>query len=212
VQPDRFTKAVPGQKYLVRSLYFDSLDYQSYNEKLEGNFGRFKFRIRSYSQTRDQDAVIRVEIKVRQGARMEKYGAIVSTAVYDDFMQRYHWECEPDPVLIEFERNVHARILRPKVLIEYQREGFQTRERDGIRITFDHHVSSAQSRGLFPEYAFFRQHSPHQIVLEIKHRDQKPDWLKQIVQAHNLKMETNSKYYQGIELTQRDLVNHALRV
>jgi len=212
IQFDPYTKAVPSHKYLVRSLYFDSLDYQSYNEKLGGNYSRYKFRIRAYSDSMQSDSVIRIEIKLRQGARMEKHGTIVSTAAYCDFMRNYHWDCESSPVLIEFERNIHARILRPKVLVEYQREGFQSRTKEGVRVTFDHHVRSAQTKMLFPSHAFFHQHNPHQVVLEVKHRDQQPDWLKTIVQMQGLKIETNSKYCQGIEITQLDMVNHALRV
>lgn len=212
VQIDSYTAAVPSRKYLVRSLYFDSPDYQAYNEKLGGNHSRYKFRIRTYSNTMENGAVVRVEAKLRNGGKTEKHGALISVMAYCDFMRHYHWECEPNPVLIEFERSVHARILRPKVLVQYEREGFRARDKEDIRITFDHHVSSAVSKSLFPIHAFFRQHFPHQIILEIKHRDQQPDWLKSIVQDHSLKIESNSKYCQGIEITQLDLVNHALRI
>lgn len=212
VRLDPYTEAAPSRKYLVRSLYFDSPDYQAYNEKLEGEHSRYKFRIRTYSNTLETGSVIRVEAKVRQGARMEKFGAFVSTEAYNEFMRRYHWDCEPNPVLVEFERSVHARVLRPKILVEYRREGFQSRNKEGVRVTFDHHVSSAQSDNLFPAHAFFRQHYPHQIVLEIKHREQQPDWLKAVVRAQGLKVEPNSKYCQGIEITQLHLVNHALKV
>jgi len=209
---DSYTEAVPSHKYLVRSLYFDSLDYQSYNEKLDGNHSRYKFRIRTYSDAIRPETVIRIEAKLRHGTKTEKLGAFVSIEAFCDFMKNYHWDCEANPVLIEFERNVHARILRPKVLVEYQREGYRCRGKEDVRITFDHHVQSAQTKTLFPTHAFFRQHYPHQIVLEIKHRDQQPEWLKAIVQSQGLKIETNSKYCQGIDVTQLDLVNHALRV
>lgn len=213
IKLDPYTEAVPTHRYLVRSLYFDSLDYIAYNEKLGGNHSRFKFRIRTYSSTQENGAVIRVEAKLREGNKTEKHGAFVSIAAYCDFMKHYHWNCDSNPVLIEFERNVHARIMRPKVLVEYQREGFQSRDKENIRITFDHQVVSAQAKSLFPSHAFFHPHYyPHQIILEIKHRDQQPDWIKAIVQAHSLKIESNSKYCQGIEVTQLDLVNHALRV
>ncbi|MBI9050859.1 MAG: polyphosphate polymerase domain-containing protein [Anaerolineaceae bacterium] len=212
VQPDPFTKAVPAMKYLVRSLYFDSLDYQTYNEKNGGNQSRMKYRIRTYNTLLQSDSVIRVELKFREGVRTGKHGKIISAGAFTHFMKRYHWHCEPDPVLIEFERQLHARILRPKVLVEYFREGYISRRREDLRITFDHHVQSAQTKMLFPGQAFFRQHHPHQIILEIKCHDKQPDWLKKIVETHKLKIESNSKYCQGIEITQLDFVNHALRV
>ncbi len=209
---DSYTKAKPSNKYVVRSLYFDTPDYQAYDEKLNGNHSRYKFRIRTYSDALANDTVIHVEAKLRQGAKSEKLGTFVSIDAYCEFMERYHWPAVENPILIEFERSVHSRILRPKVLIEYHREGYQCRGREDIRITFDHHVHSAQAKSLFPRQAFFRQHNSHEIVLEIKHRDQQPEWLKGVVQAHGLKVEPNSKYCQGIEITQLDFVNHALRL
>ena len=212
MKPDRYTLAVPAQKYLVRSLYFDSLDYQLYNEKLGGNHSRIKFRIRTYNDQFTPEAVIRVELKFREGDKTGKHVSFVSPQVYADFMKRYHWQENDDPVLIEFERNVHARILRPKVLVEYQREGFESRSREDVRITFDHQVQSSQTKLLFPPQAFFRKHHPHEIILEIKSQEKSPKWLDSIVETQKLKLESNSKYCQGIEITQLDLVNRALRV
>lgn len=209
---DPHSEAVSSRRYLVRSLYFDSLDYQSYNEKLGGNRSRYKFRIRTYSTDQTANPVIRVEAKLRDGGVTQKLGTFVSVAQYCHFMEHYHWDCETNPILVEFERNLHSRVLRPKVLVEYLREGYQSRENKDIRITFDHKIHSAQARSLFPEHPFFRQHDAHLVVLEIKHRSAQPGWLRSIVQTYNLKIEPNSKYCQGIEVTQLDLVNHALRV
>lgn len=211
IEPDSYTLALPARKYLVRSLYFDTFDYQSYFEKDGGNFRRVKFRIRTYARQLDENSRIRVEFKVRQGARTEKHGSFISPSSYQTFMAHHHWEEEEDPVLIEFERWMHLKVLQPALLVEYEREGFQTRAKDTIRITFDHQVSSASSRSLFPPHAFFHPHHPHWVVLEIKHRQTPPDWLKTIVQSQGLKIVANSKYCQGIDVTQPGLVSRVLR-
>ena len=39
--------AAPGG-YLVRSLYFDTLDYRLFSEKMQGDASRIKIRLRSY--------------------------------------------------------------------------------------------------------------------------------------------------------------------
>jgi len=209
---DQYTKVAPSRKYLVRSLYFDTPDFQAYNEKLGGNHSRLKFRIRAYTDCVSTNSPVHVEAKIRNGARSQKIGAFVSVEQYLAFMQGFHWDGETNSILIEFERSVHARILRPKILVQYRREAYVSRARDDIRITFDHAVQSAQTKTLFPEHVFFHPHYAHSVILEIKHRDQQPYWLKDIVQTYSLKIEPNSKYCQGIDVTQLDLVNHALRV
>lgn len=212
ISSDQFTRVAPSRKYLVRSLYFDTPDFQAYNEKLGGNHSRLKFRMRAYTDSMSADTLVHVEAKIRSGGRSQKIGAFVSLEQYQTFMDCYHWDGEQNSILIEFERSVHARILRPKILVQYRREAYVSRARDDIRITFDHNVQSAQSKTLFPEHVFFHPHYGHKVVLEVKHRDQQPAWLREIVQTYSLKIEPNSKYCQGIDVTQLDLVNHALRV
>jgi len=206
LQQDGYTKAAPSQKYLVRSLYFDTFDYQTYFEKLSGNYSRIKYRIRTYASSLDDNTKIRVELKVRQGEKTIKYGAFVSPSDFRTFMKTRHWH-SANPALIEFERYTLTRLLQPKLLVEYRREGFRTRHPSRVRVTFDHQVHSAQSKLLFPQAPFFHKHNASLIVLEIKHRDQKPDWLKAIIQQHGLKIVANCKYCQSIDITQPNLVN-----
>ncbi len=206
LQQDGFTKIAPAHKYLVRSLYFDTFDYQTYYEKLSGNYSRIKYRIRTYASSLDANSVIRVELKVRQGEKTIKYGDFISPSNFQTFMQTRHFY-STNPVLIEFERYTLTRILQPRLLVEYRREGFTTRDPGSVRVTFDHQVHSAQAKMLFPPKPFFHKHNASLVVLEIKHRDQQPDWIKAIIQHHGLKIVANSKYCQGIEITQPNLVN-----
>lgn len=206
MQLDKFTNATPRNKYRVRSLYFDTLDYQAYFEKISGDCDRVKFRIRTYAETLEDNPTIRVELKVRKGILMEKYSYFVTTPQYQEFMNEWHWPVENSPVLGEFERSLQLKHLRPKILVEYLREGYRSRSRENVRITFDHQVRSAFSTSLFPEKVFFRSHHPHVIVLEIKQYEKQPGWLRNIIQQHSLKTVANSKYAQGIEVARPDLV------
>ncbi len=70
---DSFTRIAPMKKYLVRSLYFDTREYKTYIEKVNGDSNRIKFRIRTYDSQPRENADIRVELKVRIGNLMEKH-------------------------------------------------------------------------------------------------------------------------------------------
>ncbi len=207
MQLDPFSIAAPEHRYLVRSIYFDTPDYQAYYEKINGNCNRVKFRIRTYSDTLENDPRIRVELKVRKGVIMEKFGYFVTSSQYQEFMNQWHWSMDHNPVLEEVERNFHLKQLQPKVLVEYYREGFQSRSRDDIRITFDHKVRSASAKSLFPDQkVFFRAHHPQSIILEIKHYEKQPYWLRKLAQDHGLKIIANSKYSQGVEVACPEVV------
>ncbi len=206
MESDSYTEKSHTGRYLVRSLYFDTSRYQSYHEKMEGDYGRIKARIRSYSSTDEGGTPLRVELKTRRGSAMEKHSCFVTASDCAHFLKDWHWPVLDNLVLIEFERLLHLRALRPKVLVEYEREGLRTRSRDDLRITFDHEVRSASASAVFPERPFFRAHHRHVVIMEIKCRLQQPAWLTALVKDHGLKFVANSKYTRAIEVARPDVV------
>ena len=206
MEMDEYSEDAPGKKYLVRSIYYDSLILDAFNEKIDGNSDRIKFRIRSYAEEMKEGDVLRAEMKVRKGAITEKYGSIIDMGEYQAFMENKHWPVVRDAVMEEFERYVHMKTLNPVLLTQYRREGYRARAREEIRITFDHNVKSAHSDSLFPEAPVFHEHHYGLIVLEIKCIKQQPDWLRMLVQENGLRIMANSKYVQGMMVAQPALV------
>ncbi len=205
MKKDSFTVKAGGKGYLVRSLYYDTYDYQAYMEKMSGDCDRIKFRLRSYSSTQAADIPIRVELKVRKANRVEKYSTFVQADELKYFMEHRAWHNVKDPILSEFTRYLHLKDLQPQVMTEYYREGYQSRLNDQLRITFDHKVRSAHAKSLFPDQVFFRQHHPHGLVLELKFKARQPAWLKELVHSNGLKLIANSKFTQGIQVARQDL-------
>ncbi len=205
-QPDNFTIIAPPGGYLVRTLYFDTFNLKSYHEKMNGDHERIKFRLRTYTREFNDQTEIRAEMKVRKGNAMEKYGVMISPDEYLHFIQTKHWPLNSNPVLQEFERHVHLWGLRPQVLVEYQREGYHDRDKKGIRITFDQKVKGAHSSSLFPDQEpFFRHFQPQTVIVEIKCRNDHPDWLRNLIRNHGLKWIANSKFTHGIQSAKHDL-------
>jgi hypothetical protein len=203
---DHFTQISPADGYMIRSLYYDTYDYRSYHEKMNGDHERIKFRMRTYSKDMTDNPFIRVEMKVRKGNAMEKHGVPVTADDYRFFMQQKHWPENSNPILHEFERYLHLWDLKPQILIQYYREGYEDREKDGIRITFDHKVCAAHSDTLFPDsHMFFRDFLPHTVILEIKCRHKHPAWLRDLIRNYGLRWVANSKFTQGLQAARKDL-------
>lgn len=203
---DEYTKASPKKKYLVRSLYLDSDQFVNYIEKVNGDCDRVKLRIRTYTASLLDSSPLRAEFKARRGIAVEKHSTWITLADYQAFCSSRHWLGHDDPVLVEFERYVHMKNLHPKIIVEYQREGYRSRDGENLRITFDHQVHSAHATRLFPTHPFFHDHHPGKIVLEIKCNDVQPPWLRQLVKIYGLRPCTNSKYTQGISIARKDVV------
>ncbi len=195
--------------YLVRSLYFDSNDYRAYYENLGGFWGRTKLRIRSYSE--EPSDILSVELKTKFGNKSIKYSTFIPFVWYQEFMGTGHFPQNNDLVLNEFERLVHLRMLKPKVLIQYQREGFRSKTSSSLRITFDSQVKSVSASELFPVKPIFRYHRRGEVILEIKCLPKQPLWVNRCAKKHGLKWVANSKYVQSIELSRPDVVTAAAK-
>jgi SPX domain protein involved in polyphosphate accumulation len=202
---DSYTRRAPANRYLVRSLYFDTSDYRAYEQKMSGDCERVKFRLRTYDIESAETNPIRVELKLRQGNLMVKKNVFVPLGEYRYFMAHRHWKEVQDPITIEFERQSLTQGLNPVILVEYDREGYQTKSKSDLRITFDHRVRSAHARTLFPAHVFFQMLMPRSVVLEIKFKDSLPLWLGRLVREHGLKVIANSKYTQGLQIARHDL-------
>ena len=206
LSPDLYTERSVTGKYLVRSIYYDTFDYQIFLEKIGGNSNRTKYRIRTYGDSLAETPDVRVEIKLRRANLTQKFGSFIRISDYQNFLQCRHWKNPEDPVLQEFERMSHLKNLQPKVLVEYQREGFYTRDGEEIRVTFDHGLRTAASRTLFPQYILWQDHLEPRVVLEIKHQNRLPKWLTRIIHQHGLKIVANSKYALGVSASCKDLI------
>jgi hypothetical protein len=202
---DPYTQRTPTNRYLVRSLYFDTPDYRAYEQKMSGDCERAKFRLRTYDKEYTEASAVRVELKLRQGNRMIKKSVFVPREEYQHFMKHRHWQDLQDPITTEFERQSLTQGLVPVVLIEYEREGYQTKFKSDLRITFDHRIRSAHARILFPTHAFFQMLAPKNTVLEIKFKDNLPLWLGNLVREQGLKVIANSKYTEGLQIARHDL-------
>jgi hypothetical protein len=206
VRRDEYTLRRENKRYTVRSIYFDTPDLRALQEKINGDCDRTKLRIRTYASTEEAGSDIRVELKARKGITVEKRNTFITIDMYHAFMQTRHWPETADPVLIEFERYIHLKNLKPIILIEYLREGYVASTQKDLRITFDHNVRSAASSALFPCDPFFRSIHRNMVTFEIKCNKSQPAWLLDMVKQQGLRIVANSKFAQGVQISRPEIV------
>ena len=194
----QYTKIAENNQYFVRSLYYDTYDYRHYIESEEGQYGRIKCRVRTYESSKDKTNIISIEIKTKHGSIVKKYSELITLKEYLYFLENGHFNSS-STVLDEFTRMIRLQHLEPKMIVEYEREGYVPKEGSDLRVTFDHHVRSAKSKTLYDDsIVHMRKHS-HDIVCEIKCGMKKPEWLEIMIKSYGLKMIGNSKYVQAVE-------------
>jgi hypothetical protein len=202
---DRYMLGKPGG-YTVRSIYFDTSERQSYDNKQAGVEVRKKVRIRGYNR-RQQRATVFLEIKRKQGPFVSKNRAPVTwehlspLLASGDATQYVRPSAEFPNAPQDSRRflfHVYRLNLRPSALIVYEREAYEAQLGFPLRITFDKYIRSAPFPAL--DELFDEGRLSHELagyfILEIKLPDDAafPAWLKRAIKRFDLQPMALSKY------------------
>ena len=205
---DPYSAERENHDYTIRSIYFDSDQFDFYYEKMDGIKIRKKLRVRTYNEV-NSDGYLFFEIKRRYNSRILKErikGSInfleticVKQQIPDDF------NCEAkhsQQSLQRFIYNLRQQSLRPVLLVTYEREAFIGSVDSDIRLTFDKNVRSS----IFPELNENFEENGSQFVtngrcvLELKFNSFMPKWMRTLVAKFNLHEQSISKYCLGIDI------------
>ena len=192
-------------EYMIRSLYFEDMYRSAYKEKQDGVYQRKKYRIRVYGCS---DRVIHLECKHKEGAYIFKEACSLTREEYDKILAgEYEFLLQKESEMArEFYVDVRTKLLRPEVIVDYEREPY-VYDAGTVRITFDKHVRACDVRGdLFdaelPSYGVYKENT---IILEIKFTGYLPEKIRKIFQVRNFVQTSASKYCMAV-----DRINHLI--
>ena len=143
-------------KYFIRSLYLDDIYMADFHQKDEGRSRRRKYRIRIYDFSRD---MIKFEIKDKFDSFISKKSSVITpqqcgSIITGDFgfvgdmvlHDRENAEKPENRALRMGYIDCACRILRPQVVVDYDREVFICDE-GNVRMTFDMNLRAGQGTG-----------------------------------------------------------------
>ena len=157
-----------GRAYNVRSLYFDDAFDSAYFDKVDGVMARDKYRLRVYNHS---DEVIFLERKRKLGDLVQKSSLRVTRRLAEQLISgdpRGLYRAEA-PLLRDLYAAMRTGVMRPAVLVEYDRLAF-THPAESTRITFDMRLRSGLfSRDLFsPDAPMVATNDRDVEILEVK--------------------------------------------
>ncbi len=184
--------------YLVRSLYFDSINHIDFSTKLAGTEMRKKIRLRIYSP---DDLSCKLEVKQKNGDLQHKISLVITR---EEAQKLIRGNCS---VLTRyFSQSEHAVYIyktmvlgcyRPAVLVEYDRIAYVYPRYD-TRLTFDMRVRSSESNfDLFSSAPMYTPVLSDQVVLEVKYNEKLMGFISNILRPYHLNRLAVSKYCAG---------------
>ncbi len=181
--------------YNIRSVYFDDVDNTCYYENENGTDPREKFRIRIYNHS---DQRITLEQKSRRSLKCLKQSCPL-TRQQCDFLLKGEplQETGEEPLLLrKFTTLMRTRLLRPVVIVEYDRIPF-VYPLGNVRVTLDCNLRASERCG-----GFFNAQLPLRPVLpigthiaEVKWDEFLPDYIYQAMMLESLQWQSFSKFY-----------------
>jgi hypothetical protein len=187
--------------YTVRSLYFDDYGNTAYNDKLQGGVERQKFRIRIYNGS---ERVISLERKSKSCSYTYKQSARLLRAQVHDILDGQYdalLGC-PDPLFGVFYHECRSKMLRPRVIVDYEREPY-VMQAGTVRITFDTHIRAAVGGwDIFDDrLATLEVLDPGLLVMEVKYTEFLPSIVQRALPQGAVDFSAVSKYMLACDRT-----------
>lgn len=181
--------------YNIRSLYFDDYYNRCYYENENGTDPREKFRIRIYNGSTDK---ISLELKKKERGKTLKLSCPLTQEQCRTLMRG---EVLPDskdydPVLQKLLLQMKTTLLKPKIIVDYDRVPYVYRL-GNVRITLDQNISSSNRIETFLDKEIYKRPimPAGWHVLEVKFDEFLPDYIKSVLQLDSLRQTAFSKFY-----------------
>ena len=201
LEPDQHCSAQPSRTYTVRSIYFDSMRFDCYYEKLGGQYHREKFRIRTYNQA--QSAPLILENKIKQGSAYVKIRTTLTDGLLKAISSR-DYDALRHPGVLDGERQaldkfffqIHRNVYNPTALVVYDREAYVYPGQDTIRVTLDRNLRAL----MFPALEQIHEQNGLEtvlqdaVILEIKFSRVLPSSIGWLRNRFRLQNQACSKY------------------
>lgn len=181
--------------YTVRSIYFDSIKFKHYVDKVTGVKNRKKIRLRGYET--DPDSIVFFEVKRKfEEPGMKNRFSINYYKALELFKERTIETDNED--LNKFFFQVMSYNLRPIINVIYDREPYMEiiKTENNLRITFDKNLRSIaypKVDELFVNKNVVRSMEDY-FILEIKFNKYLPTWIRNLAESLSLIRSSSSKY------------------
>jgi len=183
-------------EYFIRSIYFDTPDYNAYSEKMSGVDSRKKYRIRFYNGDASKCTL---ECKEKKGTRVNKTAERLSGEQTSFLLspERMYSGKVPDR-LGDMALKICKLGFVPAVTVDYVREAYVLPV-SNLRITFDKSIAAGGVRDCLTYPQRMTDIMGSDMVLEVKYDDFIPEHISRIVSSVNPVQTAASKYVMCLE-------------
>lgn len=185
--------------YPIYSVYFDTIDLQTFSNKMAGLQHRRKFRVRSYHPDVKPDEPVFLEVKEKNTNRIFKRRVPLSLEQVSDLTIKKEDILPGNSVVDEWRYELIKSNLKPSLLNYYKRLAFVSKMYPGLRITIDRDISYTQTQSVDFNLPTSKVSWAHdKSVVEIKFDNFVPLFVVDMIRRYSLSAEPVSKYADSV--------------
>lgn len=183
--------------YMVRSLYFDTIDDKDFFDKINEQNIRRKIRLRIYSF---DDKKAKLELKQKENVYQKKRSLSILKEDAEELIKGNY------SVLLNYKNDFADEIYgimlkecyRPKTIVEYQRRAYMAKE-NNIRLTFDNNIRATESSfDLFSKNLQLNTvFNLEKLIFEVKYDKFMLGYISDIISNIDRRTVSSSKYCYG---------------
>jgi len=181
----------------VNSIYYDTLNYNAFNDNLSGVSNRYKTRLRWYNNINNSKNFF-LEFKIKQGAIGTKH--IIPLELNLDLASIKHSEITDNVSnLLNDNDNILFNYCshNPVVLVRYERSYYESITYN-IRLTIDHKIKYFPQQYSINLNNTLYSRTHNYIILELKYISSDSEVVSDIVQYLPYRVTKSSKYVLGV--------------
>lgn len=185
--------------YPIYSVYFDTIDLQTFSNKMAGLQHRRKFRVRSYHKDVQSNDPVFLEIKEKNTNIISKRRTPLSLAQIQNLITEKENVLPDNQVVEEWRYELIKSSIKPTLLNSYKRLAFISDIYPGLRITIDRDISYTSTQSLdfnLPTKKVTWAHD--KSVVEIKFDNFVPLFVVEMIRRYSLTSEPVSKYADSV--------------
>lgn len=185
--------------YPIYTVYFDTIDLQTYSAKMAGLIHRKKFRVRSYHTDPNEDEPVFIEVKEKNGQRIFKRRTAITLDELDELINRGGTPNQESSIYKEWRYEILRNNIKPFLLNYYERLAFESVNYPGLRITIDRDIGYAMTNEIKFDIPIKKAYWANgKSVIEIKFDHYLPLFIVEMIRRYNLTVEPVSKYADSV--------------
>ena len=181
-------------QYTVSTIYFDTDNFDFFQDKLEGEYYKIKIRIRSYLNDNMISINNKLELKAKVGNETVKYSSLIDEQTVN-YLCTYNINIQKflslmpkcDKLLFDY---LPKRILKPVSKLIYNRTAWFFPFIPDFRITIDNKIKIYNPKNKY----FYSELSDTDNILELKSNTKIPMIFQNYLNEINAEKEAFSKY------------------